>query len=297
MKTSLKTSLRLLATLLCLALMIVSLPQALLSQAGEILGGNEPEPNAPEETENAAFVLGEMRDNRTAHTKSFRMSDGSCVLADYAEAVHFEDNGNWTDYDNTLKYIETESFSGYENTASDVQMRFSVYPDDGDLVSLQSRTYMVHMSLPCASPDAKAIISNTPAPPEGNTIDSAATLPNYSSSLVYEEIVKDTDLQYILSGGSLKENILIKERTDTCAFSFILTLSGLVPFIEEDGSVALRDTLTDEAVFTIPAGFMTDADGEFSSDVVYSLEQTDESQYILSILPDPEWLNAEDRKY
>ncbi|MBO4366085.1 MAG: DNRLRE domain-containing protein, partial [Clostridia bacterium] len=297
MKTSLKISLRLLATLLCLALMIVSLPQALLSQAGEILGGDEPEPNAPEETENAAFVLGEMTDNRAAHTKTFRLSDGSYALADYAEAVHFEENGQWADYDNTLKYIETESFSGYENTASDVQMRFSVYPDDNELVSLQSGAYMVHMSLPGASPDAKAIVTNTPAPPEGNSIDSSATLPNYSSSLVYEEIAKDTDLQYILSGGSLKENILIRNRLDSYSYSFRLSLSGLTPSIEEDGSIILNDALSNEAVFRIPAGFMTDADGAFSSNVRYSLEQTGESQYILSILPDPEWLNAEDRKY
>ena len=50
MKTFLKISFRLLATLLCLALLIVSLPQALLAQAGEILGGYDPEPAAEEET-------------------------------------------------------------------------------------------------------------------------------------------------------------------------------------------------------------------------------------------------------
>ena len=234
MKTFSSISLRLLAVILCLALIVVTLPQALFSKAEEVFGLNEPESRVTEENEMTAFVLGEMADERTARTKTFRMSNGSFLLANYAEPVHFVDaGGKWMDYDNTLKYIETESSSGYENTASDVQMRFSVCPEGGELVSLQSREYTVHMSLLDASPNAKVTVTNTPASPEATDIDYATTLPNYSSSLVYEEIAKDTDLQYILSGGSLKENILIKERTDTWNFkpSILLQHNQISPHV------------------------------------------------------------------
>ena len=64
MKTSLKISLRFLATFLCLALMIVSLSQAILSQVGEILGGSEPEPITPEEKENAVCVIVQLQMSR-----------------------------------------------------------------------------------------------------------------------------------------------------------------------------------------------------------------------------------------
>ena len=133
MKTFSSISLRLLAVILCLALIVVTLPQVLFSKAGEVFGLNEPESRVTEENEMTAFVLGEMADERTARTKTFRMSNGSFLLANYAEPVHFVDaGGKWMDYDNTLKYIETESSSSYENTASDVQMRFSVCPEGGE---------------------------------------------------------------------------------------------------------------------------------------------------------------------
>ena len=81
MKTFSNISLRLLTVILCLALIVVALPQVLFSKAGEVFGLNEPESRVTEDNEMTAFVLGEMADERTARTKTFRMSDGGFLLA------------------------------------------------------------------------------------------------------------------------------------------------------------------------------------------------------------------------
>ncbi|MBR4489004.1 hypothetical protein IKP13_00020, partial [bacterium] len=251
---------RTISIFLCIVMLFVFMPQAILAEAGELLGGSDPEAVPEEQKSEPAYVLGEMIDDRSSNTKTFRMSDGSFVLADYSKAVHFEDeHGNWADYDNTLKYIEDDGFAGYENTASDVSVRFAEAVNDKGLVSLQSGKYAIGMLLKGAVSGGKTEITNTAEAPEGNDIDSATTLTKYSSGAKYEDILADTDIQYVLNGGSLKENIIVKERTGEYVYTFDLALEGLVAALAENGSVLLNDDETGEAVFVIPAGYMYDA--------------------------------------
>lgn len=248
-------SIRLISVVLCLAMMLVCLPQAILADIGEVLS-SEPDTSVEDSTP-FAYVLGEMFGKRTAHTKTFRMSDGSYVLAEYTDPIHFENaSGEWTDYDNTLNLVETDTFTGYENAASDVRTRFSLSPDENGLVILENGPYVIRVSLQNANPESKAMVKNPTAPLEGKDIRSATTLPNYSSSVSYGDIQKDTDIEYALSGNYLKENIIVRERSDDYAYSFEMHLEGLVPTMDEDGSVLLKDILTGEDVFVIPAGFM-----------------------------------------
>ena len=288
---------RTISILLCFVMLFVFMPQSILAEAGELLGGDDPEAAIEEQKSEPAYVLGEMIDDRSSNTKTFRMSDGSFVLADYDKPVHFEDaDGKWTDYDNTLKYIEDDGFVGYENTASDVLMRFSESISDKWLVSLQSGKYAIGMQLKDAVSGGKTEITNTAEAPEGNDIDSATTLTKYSSGVKYEDILADTDIQYVLNGGNLKENIIVKERTGEYVYTFNLALEGLAAALAEDGSVLLNDDETGEAVFVIPAGYMYDANYECSDNVYYSIEEKD-GVLTLTVIADAEWMEDEERAF
>lgn len=292
-----RLTVRLILAFLCVAMLLVFAPRELLVKAGEALGGSDPEVPA-EETDQAVRVVGEMTDERTAQTKTFRMSDGSFVLAEYTDPVHYEaSSGVWTDYDNTLKVVETDSFTGYENTDSDVRIRFAETVTDSETVSLQSGPYRIGTSPRDGTAHGKVTVSNPPETAGDESLESAFALTKYSSSLVYEDVFKNIDLQYILRGGNLKENIIVKEPADSCSYSFDLHTEGLVPAMAEDGSVLLKDQDLGEIVFTIPAGYMIDAAGEYSDSVWYSIEQTGEYAYILTVSADPEWMNAEGRTF
>ena len=297
MKTARKHLFRITSSRLCFVMLLVFMPQSILAESGELLGGNDPDTVLEEQKSEPAYVLGEMIDDRSSNTKTFRMSDGSFVLADYNEPVHFEDqDGKWADYDNTLKYIEDDGFTGYENTASDVLMRFAEAANDKGLVTLQSGKYAIGMLLKDAAFGGKTEITNTAEAPEGNDIDSATTLTKYSSGVKYEDILADTDIQYVLNGGNLKENIIVKERTGEYTYTFDLALEGLVAALAEDGSVLLNDDETGDAVFIVPAGYMYDANFECSDNVYYSIEEKDGSA-ALTVVADSEWINADERAF
>ncbi|MBO4229781.1 MAG: hypothetical protein J5938_05480, partial [Clostridia bacterium] len=117
---------RILSVLLCLAILLISIPETVLAEAGELLSGSgafETSDSGLEPSSEPAYVLGEALWERSYNSKTFRLSDGSFTLADYTHPVHFKDETDaWTDYDNTLLPVE----GGYRNTASDV---FFIFPE------------------------------------------------------------------------------------------------------------------------------------------------------------------------
>lgn len=129
-----------------------------------------------------------------------------------------------------------------------------------------------------------------------NSFQEKITPPNLSSSLLYENLFDKADLEYIVAESSLKENIIVKERASSYVYSFLLDPDGLTPMQMETGSIELRDS-NDKAVFVIPAGYMFDANGDSSMEVVYDLERVDDGKYILTVTGDADWINAENRAF
>lgn len=129
-----------------------------------------------------------------------------------------------------------------------------------------------------------------------NSFQEKITPPNLSSSLLYENLFDKADLEYIVAESSLKENIIVNERDSSYVYSFLLDPDGLIPVQMETGSIELRDS-NDKAVFVIPAGYMFDANGDSSMEVVYDLERVDDGKYILTVTGDAEWINDETRAF
>ncbi|MBO4797191.1 MAG: DNRLRE domain-containing protein, partial [Candidatus Methanomethylophilaceae archaeon] len=285
---------RILSVILCTAIILVSTPQIVLAEAGELLSGTgatETPESVSEPSSEPAYVLGEASWERSYNAKTFRLSDGSFTLADYTHQVHFKDETDaWTDYDNTLLPVE----GGYRNTASDV---FFIFPESlsEDPVLVESDRYQIRFSLLSGS-SSPIEIHNPEKKPEGKDIGTAAILPNYSSDVFYRDILPSADLQYTLFGSTLKENLILKERTGFSSVTFALSLENLIPSLSEDGSVLLQDPDSLETRFVIPAAYMEDSAGNRSDSVSYILESTDNG-YLLTVTPDSDWLNAEDRVY
>lgn len=117
------------------------------------------------------------------------------------------------------------------------------------------------------------------------------------SGITYENILPNTDIQYILRGQSLKENIIIKSPGGGYAYAFELNLEGLKPELMKDGSIELYDINSRENVkFVIPAPYMYDANGEHSSAVAYQIEALNDG-YILNVIADSQWIDDEARTF
>jgi RHS repeat-associated protein len=106
------------------------------------------------------------------------------------------------------------------------------------------------------------------------------------------------DLSGLANG--VKEQIEVNVPSQVSGLRFELRASdGLAPSIEEDGSLAFRDS-EDKAFASLPAPTVTDSAPEAVADfgaAEYQLEEGSDGGWLLTIVIDPEWLSAPDRSW
>ena len=189
---------------------------------------NEAEASLDEE----AYVLGEDVSKREESAKHFRMSDGSYVAVQYAEPVHYLDaNGVYTEYDNTLTLTQNtssglignlqsgnltmeniSSINGYKPNKSDVSITLANNASQSTLTSISKGEYSVSIIPLSLNTSSKVVVNNTTEKPTLSskpTIEEASKLYNHTSSVKYTGLFNGADLEYVLSGSKLKENIII----------------------------------------------------------------------------------------
>ena len=80
-------------------------------------------------TEIIGNIVTEISDERSETTKEFLLDDGTKLIAEYDQPIHYkDDNGNWVDYDNSL-VSETatadEANTEYSAKNSDIDVKLS----------------------------------------------------------------------------------------------------------------------------------------------------------------------------
>lgn len=78
------------------------------------------------------------------------------------------------------------------------------------------------------------------------------------------------DLQYDTAGFNIKESIIVRAPQSSYTYHFRLSLNGLTPAEQEDGSILLKNA-EGVSIYEIPAPNMVDATGAFSQDVTYTI--------------------------
>ncbi|MCL2023854.1 MAG: hypothetical protein FWG82_05725, partial [Oscillospiraceae bacterium] len=114
------------------------------------------------------------------------------------------------------------------------------------------------------------------------------------SAIVYEEVLPSIDVKYSVASQSVKEEIILDKPTDIEAFAYIITtdLSGA---IDEYNYISFTNEEGRE-IFSLSPADMSDAAMAHSYDIVEILTEV-EGGYLLTLIPDAEWLNSPDRVY
>ncbi len=297
MKKVLKAASKCLAIILSILFIVEILPTQIMADA--INGWSEMyDPNNVGETveeyeneESHADILYEDTSKRDEYSKHFRMSDGTYQAVMYEMPVHIEQNGEWLDYDNTLVEVDSKDSGKKEltNTFGDYSVRLSKKTDNENLVSFSKDGYDVSWCFMDSKKQSAKVIT---AEDDGD----ATTLENLVSEVVYEDVFKNTSLQYFIMPGQLKENIILESKSAPNEFEAEYNTNGLTPSVIDAKTVVLKDEKGDNK-FVIEAPYMTDAAGEASTDVKLAVSNISESGFVLTISLDEEWLSAKDREF
>ena len=117
------------------------------------------------------------------------------------------------------------------------------------------------------------------------------------SEITYESVDENTDVQYVVSSGFVKENIIVNDKSslkDT--YSFDIEKGNLTAVLDNSNNLTFKNEKK-EVVFTIPAPVMTDANNAVSYDIDVAVENADKSVLTLIYTPSKEWLTGNDRVF
>ncbi len=239
----------------------------------------------------AEDIIGEAEQLRDAQTKHFLLSDGSFVAVSYPVDVHEQVDGQWVELDNSLE--NTTDAEGYFLTQTAVQnIRYAFVNGKGNgrLIKAEDTRVNAEVIFELVNAKKKDIILSVP-----EDSDELFAVENVVQKGTYVDILPGTDIEYIIAGSSLKENIIVHNAASVGAVSFVLRCKNVTAALQEDDSVVLSDT-NGNTVFTIPAPFMTDAAGAYCDDVAVTLAPHQKG-YTYTVTPSTEWTADPARVY
>ena len=235
-------------------------------------------------------VLEEDEALRDENIKHFKLSDGTTKAVVYSQAVHYKDaDGKWVDIDNAL------TLNGSEYSSSNKQsIKFANKSGSNGLVSINDGDYKFDFT-PLNTNKVSVVIEN-PQSNNSRKFEDMSVLNNLVSKAIYADIYDGIDIEYILVGNNIKENIIVKEKQNSYTFSFELKLNKLSAELK-DGAIILSDYDSGEQVYEIPVPYMFDANNVYSDSVEYSLVQNNKWKYTFTVTADAEWINSDDRAF
>lgn len=252
--------------------------------------------------EKEAVVLGEDTSLRNENNiKYFNMSDGTVKAAVYTEPVHYKNkSGKWEDIDNTLvKSGEDDStdeimnYNGFITKNNSFKVKFAKNANQKKLVSIKSEEYQMSFSLINDSKNKKSYLNQS----HKSTSNDFLVADKVNQKVFFEDILSDTNIEYIVGGSDLKENIVVKNIQNDYKYSFEIDIKNLTLSLEESGEIVARDINTKNEIFILPKPFMFDSNYEFSDNVCYNLYLKNKNKYLLTISADEAWINENNRAF
>ncbi|MEQ8153732.1 MAG: DNRLRE domain-containing protein, partial [Clostridiaceae bacterium] len=202
-----------------------------------------------------------------------------------------------------------ESGEYYQNTKNEISIKIAKNINSNKLVSVKKDNYEVswNMKMPGNSQGEikekdiageldKFFEKDTSSSKETSKENMKKMIAGQNESQVnFTGISDGVDLQYLLQGKTLKENIVINKAISENSFTFNLSLKNLIPEVK-DNTVKFLDKDTKKDVFYIVPPLMYDAAGETSTNIKIDIK-SDKNGYILTLSPDKEWINNSSRKF
>lgn len=298
MKKKTKTMCKALSVFLAFLIVVQILPLQVLAESvtdaiahkefiEDVLNNPTYEDNASD-----AEILYEVKEKRDEYTKVYKKSDGTYTAIMTEEPLHYLNDGVWEEINNSM------SLNGnlYTNLDNLFNVEFPESIDSNENMTVEKDGYELSFSVDDIE-ESSAIVENDIVVSDTSIAVADEAISQTQSSVTYNDVAENTDLQYIVTPNSIKENIIVSNKEsvkDTYTFTF--ETNGLDAEKLDDGSVVFKDE-NNEIKFRIPRPVMTDSSLAFSYDISVALIENGNGTVTLEYSPSSDWTNSSDRVY
>lgn len=250
----------------------------------------------------------EIMEMRSQYEKHFDNHDGTKTAYVYTSPIHYLENGEWVDIDNTLVKSEKGTYTNAHNSmnvtlASQTAAKMTPQNSIEHLMSLSYGRYGLSMDLMTGQIDKDRSVSTFPSCIEvcsnDNQLngknafedtdlnsDMKSVMESKISTARYKSIFNGIDMYYNIKPASVQEDIVIFDKTALQnPLTYYVDLKNLEFNLCEDSSIECLDE-AGNIIFYIPAPLVyeLDSDKVYSGMVDVSIEDYGEG-YIMSFIP------------
>ena len=235
-------------------------------------------------TVTSSKISHEVVEKRDEFSKTFMREDGSFTTILSEKPLHKKDNGKWKDIDNELNF----GSESYRNNSGAFDVEFPKTLSEKNKVSVSNGKETLSFSLNDIESSQAKLPENYNAGKNGVE----AAIDKITSKITYENVDDNTDVEYIVSSDSVKENIIVAdEKSLKESYSFTIEKGYLTATVDGENNVIFKNKSKKE-VFRIPAPVMADAEGNLSYDIDVALSGENSAEMVLTYTPSKEWLGS-----
>ena len=255
-------------------------------------------------------VLKEDESKNTRNSKHFILNNGMRMAVFSPNSINYfdEEEKVWKPINNSLKATK----DGYLANLGKYTAKFSKNSDN-ETVEISNGSETISWEYLGINKNVFSSLGNAAIKTNGKCksklsvkaeITDAMRLSS-SSRAVYNDAEGNVDIDYTIESNGVKENIIIKDKSDNYRYYFLLRTTGFeMKFSANGNSVEFYKSMTNlnngenlVPDFIMPAPFMYDDNGGRSENVKYAAEKIEKDVYIFSIEADAEWINSEERVF
>ena len=239
--------------------------------------------------------INEIVEERDKFTKVYKTGQGTKKAVISSTPVHYEENGNWYEIDNSLVEVPETDFYTNSNNFFEVELpkeltgnsQIGIEKDGFSLTFELNGTDILDKK---KKSKAKKVEPNT-----DNVSDNYNIADKTQSGLIFEDVGDNTSIEYCVTSAGIKENIILEKKPkQEVTYSYDITADNLSATLNDDKSVSFTSTQGD-IVFKIPTPIMYDSNSASSQDIEVAL-MGESGKYVLEYKPSYEWLKT-DAKY
>jgi hypothetical protein len=182
---------------------------------------------------------GEDESLREESSKQFRLSTGHMLAAAYPYEVHYAEDGELKDIDNSL--YEDKETGVFRNSASSLHAALPAVLSEEAPVTLESGGYSLSFSFDGVIPTQISIEDEEDEVKDIPAYRAEIEAPLKTGRAEYPEVLPGTDARYELFGLTLEEELVIGSfEAALDSYSFDINTEGLEAELLEDGSIVLK---------------------------------------------------------
>ena len=221
--------------------------------------------------------VGEIKSLSTEHRKVFRMDDGS-EQAVFSPVTTVNADTPW-ELDASGKQ--------YRKQIGPLRAAFSCNKANHEMFSLEKDSHKVTFSA-----------AMNPGQRRSGIVPILRQADGTDNVFLFKNMADNTDMEYTVMSGGVKENILVKQQANCYRYPFAICCENVS--ISSDSTakhIKFVSNGSGEEVFFIPAPFMVDARGDVSADVHYEIETQKNGSAMLTIVASSDWINDRSRTF